>query len=134
MKLATFVKESAPEIGIVDGKEIICLSRAAPTLARDMIDLISQWTQLEREVRRIEQTRAHVLKLEDVRLQAPILRPGKIMAIGLNYADHIEETNMARPEHQIWFSKMSTAITAPFEPIQISKLGTPVDSEPELVP
>jgi 2-keto-4-pentenoate hydratase/2-oxohepta-3-ene-1,7-dioic acid hydratase in catechol pathway len=98
-----------------------------------MIDLIARWKQIEREVRRIAEKPSHTLKLEDVRLHAPIARPRKIMAIGLNYADHIEETNAARPEHQIWFSKMPTAINGPFDPVQISKAGTAVDYEAELV-
>src|SRR5258708_31940134 len=133
MKLATFTTGTAPELGIVDGKQIACLSRAAPALAGDMIDLIARWKQIEPEVRRISQAPSHTLKLEDVRLLAPILRPRKILAIGLNYADHIEETGMPRPEHQIWFSKMPTAINGPFDPIDIPRAGPAVDFEPELV-
>src|SRR5258708_24109913 len=133
MKLATFTTGTAPELGIVDGKQIACLSRAAPALAGDMIDLIARWKQIEPEVRRISQAPSHTLKLEDVRLLAPILRPRKILAIGLNYADHIEETGMPRPEHQIWFSKMPTAINGPFDPIDIPRAGPAVDFEAELV-
>ena len=39
-------------------------------------------------------------------LLAPVPRPQKVMAIGLNYADHIAESGAATPEKQIWFSKM----------------------------
>ena len=37
--------------------------------------------------------------LADVRLLAPLARPGKVMAIGLNYADHIKETGQKLPAH-----------------------------------
>ena len=133
MKLATFTAGGAAEIGVVEGEHVVCLSRSAPGLARDMIDLISRWKDVEREVRNIAEQASQVLDLSKVRLEAPIARPGKIMAIGLNYADHIEETKQPKPEHQIWFSKMPTAINGPFEPIVISRAGEDVDYEAELV-
>ena len=133
MKLATFTAGGAQELGIVDGQRVICLSRAAPRLARDMTDLIARWKDVERDVHGIAQGSAQVLELSHVKLNAPIPRPGKIMAIGLNYADHIEETKQPKPEHQIWFSKMPTAINGPFDPIVIARAGEAVDYEAELV-
>src|SRR5258708_19694312 len=98
MKLATFTTGTAPELGIVDGKQIVCLSRAAPALAGDMIDLIARWKQLEPEARRISQAPSHTLKLEDVRLMPPIPRPPTILPTPLHSADHIEETSIPRPD------------------------------------
>lgn len=134
MKLATFSQGSASELGVVlDGERIVSLSRAAPSLARNMIDLIARWSQVEGEVRRIAAEAKDSLALADVHLHAPVRRPGKIMAIGLNYADHIAESNMGTPEHQLWFTKAVTSINGPFDPIQIPKVGQAVDYEAELV-
>ncbi len=133
MKLATFTAGGAPELGIVDRERIICLSREAPNIASDMIDLISRWREVERDVRGIAQRASQVVELSKAQLKAPIPRPGKIMAIGLNYADHIEETKQPTPEHQIWFSKMPTAVNGPFDHIVISRAGEQVDYEAELV-
>ena len=133
MRLATFSAGGAPELGIVDGERVICLSRAAPRLAHDMPDLIARWHDLERDVRGIAEKAEPGLDLSKVRLLAPIPRPGKIMAIGLNYADHIEETKQPKPEHQIWFSKMPTAVNGPVDPIVIARAGEHVDYEAELV-
>lgn len=134
MKLATFSQGSASELGVVlDGERIVSLSRAAPSLARNMIDLIARWSQVEGEVRRIAAEAKDPLALADVRLHAPVRRPGKIMAIGLNYADHIAESNMGTPEHQLWFTKAVTSINGPFDPIQIPKVSQAVDYEAELV-
>jgi 2-keto-4-pentenoate hydratase/2-oxohepta-3-ene-1,7-dioic acid hydratase in catechol pathway len=133
MKLATFSTGGALELGIVDGDRIVCLSRAAPNLARDMIDLISRWREVERVVQGIAQAASQTVELSKVKLAAPVPRPGKIMAIGLNYADHIAETNAAKPEHQIWFSKMPTAVNGPSDPIEIPREGQSVDYEAELV-
>ena len=134
MKLATFSQGSASELGVVlDGERIVSLSRAAPSLARNMIDLIARWSQVEGEVRRIAAEAKDPLALADVHLHAPVRRPGKIMAIGLNYADHIAESNMGTPEHQLWFTKAVTSINGPFDPIQIPKVSQAVDYEAELV-
>ncbi len=134
MKLASFSQGSAPELGIVlDGERIVSISRAAPSLAPTMIELIARWPQIEGEVRRIAAEAKDPLALADVHLHAPVRRPGKIMAIGLNYADHIAESNMGTPEHQLWFTKAVTSINGPFDPIQIPKVSQAVDYEAELV-
>ena len=133
MKLATFEANGAPELGVVQDGRIVPLDRAAPSLAADMIDLIARWSQVEGEVRAIAGRAADSLALDEVRLLAPIRRPGKIMAIGLNYADHIEESGQQKPEHQVWFAKMSTAVSGPFDPILIPKAPSYVDYEAEMV-
>ena len=132
MKLATFSSGGAPELGIVKGDEIISISQAAPRLARDMADLIARWSEVADEVKKIEAAGKPSIAISRVRLEAP-LRPGKILAIGLNYADHIEETGQPKPEHQIWFAKMPSAVNAPFDPIVIAREGQSVDYEAELV-
>ncbi len=133
MKLATFSaagRES--ELGIVVDDKIVSISRAAPRMANDMISLIARWDSLERDVRTLAETRAQAFPLSGVHLLPPVPRPGKIFAIGLNYADHIAESKMARPEQQIWFTKAVTSANGPFDPIELT---TPsfVDYEVELV-
>lgn len=61
--------------------------------------------------------------LSDVALLAPVPRPGKIFAIGLNFADHIEESGMETPSEQIWFTKAVTSVNGPFDPIVIPKIS-----------
>jgi ureidoglycolate lyase len=134
MKLARFQTAGAPEeLGVVVGDKVVSLSRAAPSIAGDMIELINDWHDLEPEVRRIAAEASHAIALTEVRLLAPVARPGKIMAIGLNYADHIEESGQAMPEQQIWFSKAVTSVNGPYDPIQIPKVSPYVDYEAELV-
>jgi 2-keto-4-pentenoate hydratase/2-oxohepta-3-ene-1,7-dioic acid hydratase in catechol pathway len=71
--------------------------------------------------------------LEEVRLLAPIERPGKVIAIGLNYMDHCRETNIEPPKSPIVFAKFPTAITGPGTPIRWSAgLTREVDYEAEL--
>ena len=133
MKLATFDAGAGDELGAVIGDTVIPLSRAAPVLGVDMRALITGWGAVEAEVRRIAAAGENALPLRAVTLRAPIARPGKIMAIGLNYADHIAESAMATPEHQTWFAKMPTSASGPFDPIELPGETPRVDYEAELV-
>ena len=133
MKLATFEAGGAPQLGVVTDDRIVPLNAAAPGLPEGMIGLIAAWRGLEREVRRLTDAAAGAVPLDSVRLLAPIRRPGKIMAIGLNYADHIAESNQGTPEHQVWFSKAPTAANGPYDPIQVPKVSQTLDYEAELV-
>ncbi|MBI5289555.1 MAG: fumarylacetoacetate hydrolase family protein [Chloroflexi bacterium] len=69
---------------------------------------------------------------DDVRLEAPIPRPGKVLAIGLNYRDHAEESGQALPAHPVVFSKVSTCITGPGAPVHRPKASAAVDWEAEM--
>lgn len=63
---------------------------------------------------------------------APVPRPGKLICIGLNYRDHAAESNMPIPERPVVFSKFSTAVIAPGEPVILPATSTQVDYEAEL--
>ena len=63
---------------------------------------------------------------------APVPRPGKIICIGLNYRDHAAESKMAIPEKPVVFSKFSTAVIAPGEPVVLPSTSQQVDYEAEL--
>jgi 2-keto-4-pentenoate hydratase/2-oxohepta-3-ene-1,7-dioic acid hydratase in catechol pathway len=65
-------------------------------------------------------------------LAAP-LQPGKIVAIGLNYLDHIRESNLPQPEQPLVFAKFPSSVTGPNDPIVVDvELTTQVDWEVEL--
>jgi 2-keto-4-pentenoate hydratase/2-oxohepta-3-ene-1,7-dioic acid hydratase in catechol pathway len=127
MKLATYEDASGVHTGVVIGDAI------TPTgIAGSMIELIADWARLQPQVRR-NIASGTAVPLSSVQLLAPVLRPGKVFAIGLNYADHIAESQMATPEHQVWFTKAVTSINGPYAPILVSKTGPFVDYEIELV-
>ena len=63
---------------------------------------------------------------------APVPRPGKLICIGLNYHDHARESNMPLPESPVVFSKFSSAVIAPGEPVVIPATSKQVDYEAEL--
>lgn len=71
--------------------------------------------------------------LSDPEFLAPIVAPGKLMAIGLNYADHIRETNSKTPPNPILFMKANTSITGPEDDIVVDpEMTAMADYENEL--
>jgi 2-keto-4-pentenoate hydratase/2-oxohepta-3-ene-1,7-dioic acid hydratase in catechol pathway len=62
----------------------------------------------------------------------PIERPGKIIAVGLNYHDHASEGGRDAPERPMLFAKWATALIGPGDPIVIPPITDEVDFEGEL--
>lgn len=70
--------------------------------------------------------------LNDVKLLAPIPRPGKFICVGLNYRDHAIETGAKIPEVPTIFNKFSTAVIGPGDNIVLPKVSKSPDYEAEL--
>ncbi|KAA3633294.1 MAG: FAA hydrolase family protein [Bacteroidetes bacterium] len=68
----------------------------------------------------------------NVRLGPPIVRPSKIVCVGLNYAKHAEESGMAIPGEPVLFFKATSSITGPNDPVMLPKGGEKTDWEVEL--
>lgn len=131
MKLATFTHNGRTRIGIVKGDAIVDLSVAAPDLPKNMLRFLKAGDGAMAAARAAADETA-TIPLADVRLEAPVLKPGKIMAIGLNYADHVAETGAQLPKHQIWFSKAPTAAAGARADILKPVVSDMVDYEAEL--
>ena len=127
MKLALFDGGEGAQTGIVVDDAV-----TATGVAGGMPELIAQWPAIRPQLEAQARDGAR-RPLSSVHLLAPVQRPGKIFAIGLNYADHIAESKVETPANQVWFTKAVTAINGPFDPIRIAKSGPFVDYEVELV-
>jgi 2-keto-4-pentenoate hydratase/2-oxohepta-3-ene-1,7-dioic acid hydratase in catechol pathway len=133
MKLATFTHTHRRRIGVVENDTVVDLGAAAPHLPQTMIAFLRGGAQALVEAKHAVASGRHRLPLSTVRLEAPVPRPGKVLAIGMNYGDHVRETGRAAPEHQVWFAKQTTCIVGPNDAIQIPKVSDKVDYEAELV-
>ena len=67
-----------------------------------------------------------------MRLGPPVAQPGKIVCLGKNYAAHAAEFDSAIPKTPIFFSKATTALNGPFDPIVLPHDARRVDGEAEL--
>jgi 2-keto-4-pentenoate hydratase/2-oxohepta-3-ene-1,7-dioic acid hydratase in catechol pathway len=131
MKLATFTHQGSTRIGVVNGGGVVDLAAIAPDLPRDMIGFLAAGSAALVRAREVS-ANAKAIPLADVTLRAPILNPGKVLAIGLNYRDHVEESNMKLPEHQVWFNKQHNCINDPYAPINLPSVSNMLDYEAEM--
>lgn len=131
MKLATFSHRGQTRTGVVaDGRMI---DAAAAGMPPDMLSLLQLGEDGMRRLREVAgDDAAPSLAMSEVRLEAPILRPPKYLAIALNYAEHISETQLAKPEFPKFFNKQSTCIAGPHDPIHMPRVSNKLDYEGEL--
>ena len=66
------------------------------------------------------------------RIGVPLAGIGKIVAVGLNYADHAKETGMEIPEEPVLFMKAISAVSGPYDPVMIPRDSVKTDWEVEL--
>ncbi|MCZ7438250.1 fumarylacetoacetate hydrolase family protein [Micromonospora sp. WMMC241] len=67
-----------------------------------------------------------------LRIGAPVARPGKIVCVGLNYADHAAETAAAPPAEPILFLKAPNTVVGPNDPVLLPRGSVKTDWEVEL--
>jgi acylpyruvate hydrolase len=64
---------------------------------------------------------------------SPVVRPSKIVCLGLNYCDHAEESGMAIPDFPVLFARFPSSLIGHGAPIILPKVSTQLDWEAELV-
>jgi 2-keto-4-pentenoate hydratase/2-oxohepta-3-ene-1,7-dioic acid hydratase in catechol pathway len=123
MKLVTFTQGGTTRAGAVVGNEVVDAGFG------DMTALLAGGLDRVREA----VTRSAVrLPLTKVRLEAPVPRPPKFLAVGLNYADHVAESGAERPALPTIFNKQSTCVTGPYDPVHRPRVSPMLDYEGEL--
>lgn len=132
MKLATFSQAGSTRIGVADGDAMVDLSEAAPDLPREMCAFLEAGADALERARGAVESGAGRLPLDAVRLEAPIARPPKFLAVGLNYADHVAEAGLDTPAHPTIFNKQSTCVTGPTDPVHLPRVSSALDYEGEL--
>lgn len=118
MKLVRFVADGSVRTGIVAGDGVVDIARAGGPDG-SMRAIVRGGDAVLAALRGIEGGQPHH-RLCDVRLVAPIERPGKYLAIGMNYGKHVEEADklgVPRSQHQVWFNKQTTCLAGPFDEI-----------------
>ena len=132
MKLATFTHAGSTRIGVIRDDELIDLASAAPELPRDLIGFLSQGTRARQRAGEVAAASAARIPLADVKLESPILRPPKYLAVGLNYADHVAESGQQTPKFPTIFNKQSTCVVGPYDEIHMPRVSSALDYEGEL--
>jgi 2-keto-4-pentenoate hydratase/2-oxohepta-3-ene-1,7-dioic acid hydratase in catechol pathway len=131
MKLVTFSYQNQTRIGAVVDNEVID-SLANPKIPATMLEFLSQGEPALAAMATQIEHRQYRIPLAEVELLAPVPKPGKYLAIGLNYAEHIEETKVERPEYPLFFNKQNSCVIGHNQSILLPKVSDKVDYEGEL--
>jgi 2,4-diketo-3-deoxy-L-fuconate hydrolase len=126
VKLVTYATDAGPRVGCIDDGEVV----PTPGIP-DIISLFND-NSLENSIEAALKGRIDAQPIDEMTLLAPIPRPTKIIAIGLNYRDHAEETGQQLPEAPILFSKPPTATIGHGANIIIPDGASQIDYEVEL--
>jgi acylpyruvate hydrolase len=93
-------------------------------------DLIVQGADLLRTGRDL--LPIHAIDLNAVRILPPVPKPPKIICVGLNYDDHLEESGLKKPVYPEIFARFATSLIAHREPIRQPPESLTLDYEAEL--
>jgi len=107
-----------------------------PTTMMDLLQWDSGIEVVRQIVTKYEKTpvneRIMAYPQDSVTLEAPIRRPGKILALGKNYLEHVKETGSETPEFPIIFAKFPSCVIGPNDEIILPKISSKIDWEVEL--
>jgi 2-keto-4-pentenoate hydratase/2-oxohepta-3-ene-1,7-dioic acid hydratase in catechol pathway len=110
------------------------LGAGRPELAglRDVGDLYARGEEAVAALRELAARATASVPPEDVRYAPPVLRPGKIVCVGLNYADHIAESRGVAPDRIVLFAKFPSCLAGHGDPVRYPGITTQLDYEGEL--
>ncbi len=131
MKLVTFKHKGISRVGaVIDGTVVDGLGQAM--IPQNMLAFLEAGQSALDALQALIDSQQARIPFNEVKLLAPVPRPGKFLGIGLNYADHIAETALEKPEYPTFFSKLSSCIIADGEAIHLPKVSEKLDYEVEL--
>ncbi|MCL1595252.1 MAG: fumarylacetoacetate hydrolase family protein, partial [Actinomycetia bacterium] len=111
MRIARIRHEGRVHLARIESDSVVLIASESRLPRADVaIDAIIDGTDLAADGVHIPLSAATLL--------APVVRPGKIIAVGLNYAEHADESEMDLPSAPLLFSKPATAIVGPNEPVR----------------
>ena len=136
MKLITYEKDSKSFIGSIDEGGIVAFEND-PSIPKDMLGFLDEGLSSMEKAKSLHADKKNRIALSDVNLKAPISRPPKIIAIGLNYSDHLEEVKAAgreidKPEVPMIFNKQSLSANGPYSEVHDPFVSEMLDFEGEL--
>jgi len=135
VRLGCFFGDTCFDLTKAIGDDLLEFPRVVFTVeealqVKDGLQLLEdQVSLLERSSSGIQ---SYLFRDKDVTFRAPITHPSKLIGIGLNYRDHVEEIKGQIPKQPLLFAMYANAIVGPEEAIVIPPMSKQVDYEAEL--
>jgi 2-keto-4-pentenoate hydratase/2-oxohepta-3-ene-1,7-dioic acid hydratase in catechol pathway len=141
LHIVNFLRERGLRLGVLKEDRVFDLQelsaaagQAVPFFAStaDFLNVGSEALDFARKLVADARAGRASFPLKSVELGPPVPKPGKIIALGLNYRDHAGEANFKVPEYPLIFAKFPNSIAGPRDDIVILSPDMQVDSEAEL--
>jgi acylpyruvate hydrolase len=130
MRIVHFEARGVPGIAADEGSGWHGLTQRDDRYPGSLPELIAQGTDLLRVGRSLAQSPA--IDLNTVRLLAPVPVPPKILCVGINYDDHLQESGLKKPSYPEIFARFATSLIGHQEPIRRPHESIALDYEAEL--
>jgi 2-keto-4-pentenoate hydratase/2-oxohepta-3-ene-1,7-dioic acid hydratase in catechol pathway len=130
MRIVHFETGGVPGIAADDGSGWHGLTQSESGFPGTLPELIAEGADLLRTARGLIPLQA--IDLNEVRILPPVPKPPKILCVGLNYDDHLEESGLKRPVYPEIFARFATSVIAHGEPIRRPGESSALDYEAEL--
>ncbi|MCK4548838.1 MAG: fumarylacetoacetate hydrolase family protein, partial [Candidatus Krumholzibacteria bacterium] len=126
---------NGPRAGALIGDRVLDISAASPFLPSTIDEILRRG--LIPQVKNLvdnasELGREHFLPAGPLELYPPVIMPGKVICLGLNYKGHAREQGREPPHHPMLFAKATTSLNGPYNDIVIKPGVENVDAEAEL--
>ena len=144
MRILSYKHEGLDVLGLLIDRSVINLVEAAAAAGMRSLGFSNLHNMLEAgeaalsgvqgvaETVKTGKIRLTGIPLETVTLRAPLPKPSKIVAVGLNYMDHASEAGFHLPQEPLLFAKFPNSITGPNDAIVLPEDDPQVDWEVEL--
>ena len=130
MRIVHFEKADVPGIAADEGSGWHGLTERDNGFPGTLPELIARGADLLRTGRDL--LRMSAIDLNSIRIKPPVPRPPKILCVGLNYDDHLEESGLKKPVYPEIFARFATSLIAHGEPIRRPRESSALDYEAEL--
>src|SRR5271168_3466158 len=130
MRIVNFETRGVPGIAADEGSGWHGFTQSDSGFPGTLPELIAQGADLLRIGRTLGQS--SVIDLNAVRLLPPVPAPPKILCVGLNYDDHLQESGLKMPVYSEIFARFATSLVAHCEPIRQPRESFTLDYEAEL--
>jgi len=135
MRLTSFDKDGRATLGFRVGDDVVDLKAADPGLPDDLVGFLRTGKSAFDRAATVAAKAGPALRTPFAKLKfRPLIEnPGKIVCLGLNYADHAAEGGHAKPTYPSIFMRGPTSLVAHNEPIIRPQCSEQLDYEAELV-
>ena len=133
MKIVAFDRADGPGLGILDGEDVIDLSAVDASAPRELGAVLRGPGLGALKAIGERATPAHHVKLSAITLRMPVETPGKIICLGLNYIEHVNEGPFQRPDYPTLFMRGMTSLVAANDELVRPTTSIQFDYEAELV-